>query len=288
MKEEYNTYDYELDKNIKSSINKYSKDYIKINSTTMRISVLEDRTKSLEKMLRLFEERLNIKEEDKLNELKNLESNVTLINKLNKKIKNLEKQLIDITNQKKISDEQNEKKILDLNDRIKTLEEQIKSNNEKENNDNNINNDTNNNDMNNNMVNEDESANIILNDFNEMLKNNNLQMDEIIQEKIYNSNIDNENKINELLNLIHDINKILEENENKINLINKNFTKFQNDNINIIQMLSIQEEKINNIDFLNDEIHKLKIKINDLASYLDDKNEEEKFTKQFLNSIRIK
>ena len=34
--------------------------------------------------------------------------------------------------------------------------------------------------MNNNMVNEDESANIILNDFNEMLKNNNLQMDEII------------------------------------------------------------------------------------------------------------
>ena len=288
MKEEYNTYDYELDKNIKSSINKYSKDYIKINSTTMRISVLEDRTKSLEKMLRLFEERLNIKEEEKLNELKNLESNVTLINKLNKKIKNLEKQLIDITNQKKISDEQNEKKILDLNDRIKTLEEQIKSNNEKENNDNNINNDTNNNDTNNNMVNEDESANIILNDFNEMLKNNNLQMDEIIQEKIYNSNIDNENKINELLNLIHDINKILEENENKINLINKNFTKFQNDNINIIQMLSIQEEKINNIDFLNDEIHKLKIKINDLASYLDDKNEEEKFTKQFLNSIRIK
>ena len=288
MKEEYNTYDYELDKNIKSSINKYSKDYIKINSTTMRISVLEDRTKSLEKMLRLFEERLNIKEEEKLNELKNLESNVTLINKLNKKIKNLEKQLIDITNQKKISDEQNEKKILDLNDRIKTLEEQIKSNNEKENNDNNINNDTNNNDMNNNMVNEDESANIILNDFNEMLKNNNLQMDEIIQEKIYNSNIDNENKINELLNLIHDINKILEENENKVNLINKNFTKFQNDNINIIQMLSIQEEKINNIDFLNDEIHKLKIKINDLASYLDDKNEEEKFTKQFLNSIRIK
>ena len=288
MKEEYNTYDYELDKNIKSSINKYSKDYIKINSTTMRISVLEDRTKSLEKMLRLFEERLNIKEEEKLNELKNLESNVTLINKLNKKIKNLEKQLIDITNQKKISDEQNEKKILDLNDRLKTLEEQIKSNNEKENNDNNINNDTNNNDMNNNMVNEDESANIILNDFNEMLKNNNLQMDEIIQEKIYNSNIDNENKINELLNLIHDINKILEENENKINLINKNFTKFQNDNINIIQMLSIQEEKINNIDFLNDEIHKLKIKINDLASYLDDKNEEEKFTKHFLNSIRIK
>ena len=40
MKEVFNTYDYEH----------------KINSTTMRVSVLEDRMKSLEKMLRLFEE----------------------------------------------------------------------------------------------------------------------------------------------------------------------------------------------------------------------------------------
>ena len=47
MKEVFNTYDYEP----------------KINSTTMRLSVLEDRMKSLEKMLRLFEERINIKEE---------------------------------------------------------------------------------------------------------------------------------------------------------------------------------------------------------------------------------
>ena len=68
----------------------------------------------------------------------------------------------------------------------------------------------------------EKGSNIILNDFNEIIKNNNLQIDEYIQEKIFNSNIDNENKINELLNLIHDINKIVEENENKINLINSN------------------------------------------------------------------
>ena len=49
MKEVFNTYDYEP----------------KINSTTMRLSVLEDRMKSLEKMLRLFEERINIKKTDK-------------------------------------------------------------------------------------------------------------------------------------------------------------------------------------------------------------------------------
>ena len=34
---------------------------------------------------------------------------------------------------------------------------------------------------------------------------------------MYDTNIENENKINQLLNLIHDINKIVEENENKIN-----------------------------------------------------------------------
>ena len=53
-------------------------------------------------------------------------------------------------------------------------------------------------------------------------------------------------------------------------------------------MLSIQEEKINNIDYIYEEIKKLKIKLNELASNLDDKTEEEKFTKQFLNSVRIK
>ena len=113
-------------------------------------------------------------------------------------------------------------------------------------------------------------------------------MDELINEKIYNAGIDNENKINELLNLIHDINKILEENENKMNSIIDNFNKFQNDNINIIQAISIYEEKINNIDYLNNEINELKMKINNMNNLFDDKYEEEKFTHQYLNSITIK
>ena len=279
MKEE--DINYYLDENEERSIrfnDKYNKNLIKINSTTMRISVLEDRTKSLEKMLRLFEERLNLKEDEKLNEIKNIESTSTIINKLNKKIKYLEKQIKDFITQKQISDEDNEKKISELKSRILFLENQIKNNQI-----------TNINDSNEKEISMNEKgSNIILNDFNEIIKNNNLQIDEYIQEKIFNSNIDNENKINELLNLIHDINKIVEENENKINLINSNFNKFQNDNVNIIQMLSIQEEKINNIDFIYEEIKKLKIKLNDLASSFDDKNEEDKFTKQFLNSVRIK
>ena len=135
MKEQFNTYDYE-------PINTK-----KINSTTMRISVLEDRTKSLEKMLRLFEERLNIKEEEKLNELKTFESNNALISKLTKKIKSLEKQINELNIQKQKSEEENKNKINALNERIRNLEEQIKINNEKEMNNNNENdNDINNKD----------------------------------------------------------------------------------------------------------------------------------------------
>ena len=272
----YNYYEECQEENLKTN-EKFNKNLIKINSTTMRISVLEDRTKSLEKMLRLFEERMNLKEEEKANDLKGIEANSNLINKLNKKIKYLEKQLNDFVAQKQISDQENEKKIEKLNERIQFLETQIKNGQ-------NANNDLNEKEF---SLNE-KSSNIIMNDFNELIKSNNLQMDEFIQEKIYNSNVDNENKINELLNLIQEINKIVEENENKINLLNTNFNKFQNDNVNVIQMLSIQEEKINSIDFVNEEIKKLKLKLNEFASYFEDKNEEEKFTKEFLNSVRIK
>ena len=280
MKEDiYNYYDEKEERNLRYN-DKYNKNQIKINSTTMRISVLEDRTKSLEKMLRLFEERLNLKEEEKLAEIKNIESSTNIINKLNKKIKNLEKQIKEITTQNQIKEEQNAKKIAELTARVDFLEGKPPKNPTIIN----TNEDLNVKDISLN----DKSSNILMCDFNEILKNNNLQIDEYIQEKIYNSNIENENKINELLNLIQDINKIVEENENKINSLNLNFNKFQNDNVNIIQMISIQEEKIKNVDYMFEEIKKLKIKFNELASNFDDKNEEDKFTKEFLNSVRIK
>ena len=249
--------------------NKYSKTFINTNSTTMRISILEDRTKTLEKMIKLLEERLNMKEEEKLNELKTIESNNAIINKLNKKINSLENKLKEFENQKKLSDTEYNKKISSLNEKIKYLEEHININ---KNNESDI---KNKNDLN-------------LENLNELIKNNNIQLDELINEKIYNMSIDNENKINELLNLIHDINKILEENENKINSITVNFNKFQNDNIDIIQMISIYEEKISSIDYLNNEINEIKMRIKNLNTHFDDQYEEEKFAHQYLSSITIK
>ena len=276
-------YDDDEDRNIRiSSINTKdnNNNLIKINSTTMRISVLEDRTKSLEKMLRLFEERLNLKEEEKLSDIKNIESSTAIINKLNKKIKHLEKQLKDYITLKQISDQENTRVINELTQRIKILEGNVSKKgmnntedsqqNEKE------------------TITNEKNSKIILNDFNEMIKSNNLQIDEYLQDKIDIANIDNENKMNELLNLMHDINKIVEENENKINLLFSDFNKIQKDNLNVIQMVSIQEEKINNVDYIIEEIKSLKTKYNEIASILDDKNEEEKFTKEFLKSVKDK
>ena len=116
---------------MKEAFNTYDSYEPKVSSTTMRISILEDRMKSMEKMLRLYEERINIKEEEKFNELKNIESNNTIISKLNKKIKNLENKINDITIQKQKSEEENNKIINALNERIRNLEEIIKSNNQK-------------------------------------------------------------------------------------------------------------------------------------------------------------
>ena len=241
--------------------------WTKLDSTNMRISVLEDRTNSLEKMLRIYEERINIKEEERLNDIKRMESYDNIISKLNKKIKNLENQINNMITQKKEAEEENDKIIFDLTNRIFVLEEKLNQKNEKEKND----------------IICEENSNNNFDNFKELIKNHNEQIEKYIQEKIYNTNIDNENKINELLNLIQDINKIIEDNENKINIMSSNFNEFQKDNINIIEMVSVQDEKFKKLDFMVQEFQKLKTMINDINSTLEDKNEEEQFTKRYLS-----
>ena len=81
-----------------------------------------------------------------------------------------------------------------------------------------------------------------------------------MNEKINEFNIFNENRINELLVLMHDINKIIEENEIKVNKFNEKVEKMQKDNLNIIKYISLQEQKINNFDLIMNEINNLKEK----------------------------
>ena len=234
---------------------------------SIRITLLEDKTKSLEKTLRLFEDRLTIKEEQKINEIKNSESSLTIISNLNKKITYLENQLNEFIKQKNISDIENQKIISNLNNKILTLESQI----------NNINSDKNNEKQNY----RKEIENIII--------SNNEQFGEMIKEQMYNLNMQNENKVNELLKLIQDLNKLLEDNENDVYQLKNNYNKMQCDNLNIIRSLSIQSEKLKIIDFILQEIKRLKIKFNEFC-YIYPGKEEDKFVKQYLddNDYKIK
>ena len=124
-----------------------------------------------------------------------------------------------------------------------------------------------------------------INEFNNIIKNNDLVIDGLIKEKLSSNNIQIENKLNNILNVIEDLNKITEENEYSINEIKENFRKIQQDNIDVIKEMSIQTEKYNQIDFLIEQISQLKEKYGKLLNIFEsNENEEDKFIKQYLSS----
>ena len=122
----------------------------------------------------------------------------------------------------------------------------------------------------------------------DLINKNDLMIDELIKDKLNSINVQTENKINEILNVIQDINKITEENEFSINDLKNNFRKIQEENIDVIKQISIQSEKLKQIDFLIEEITQIKEKYSKLISIFDDnQKEEDKFIEQYLSSREV-
>ena len=61
--------------------------------------------------------------------------------------------------------------------------------------------------------------------------------------------------------MIQNINSIIEENEFKVNSINENIQNIQKDNLQLLKIISIQEQKFNNFELINNEINSIKEKI---------------------------
>ena len=123
---------------------------------------------------------------------------------------------------------------------------------------------------------------MLINDFSDLTKDNDILINNRINGKFNEFNIHNENRINELLVLIRDTHKIIEENETKINAINNSIKKSQKDNIDIIKYISIQSQKFNSLEIILNEIKNIKEKFNFLMSnYMHDKKKEN-FNIQFL------
>ena len=227
-------------------------------STQMRMSNIESRLTTMEKMMKYFDEFIHLKEEEKMNNLNSLE--------------NLEKKLDLMQKQKQQSDIENEKIIKNLNDKIEFLEKLINTNNLSQNlinknipQENNINNN-----------NEEDNFTLNANNDNKILDKNNLEIEEIIKNKL--DEIYSNNKIKEILKLIEDINKVAEDNEFNINEQNENIRKIQNDNLTLIKVVAIHSEKINSIDYIINELTNLKnryFKIVNSSDNIHDENGEE-------------
>ena len=195
------------------------------NINKFRISNLEGRISSLEKMLQYLDEFIHLKEEEKTENQNNI-----LIEPFLVKINILEKEIQSLQREK----EENKKAISELNDKIYMLEKKL-----------------NNVDYNGiqniiySLSDKEKKLNMLINDFSDLTKDNDILINNRINGKFNEFNIHNENRINELLVLIRDTHKIIEENETKINAINNSIKKSQKDNIDIIKYISIQSQKFN-------------------------------------------
>ena len=241
-------------------------------SSQMRMSNIESRLTTMEKMMKYFDEFLHLKEEEKMNNLNSLElsSNIPInVNELLTKINDLEKKLDIIQKQKQQSDIENERIIKNLNSKIEFLEKMINSNN------------LNTNYINQKIPSENNNKNNQIDNFtlsNEKInfEKNNSDIDEIIRSRL--DEIYSNNKINEILHLIEEINQIAEDNEFNINEQNENIRKIQNDNLTLIKVVAVHSEKINSIDYLMNELTNLKtkyFKLLTIANNIHDDNEGE-------------
>ena len=239
-------------------------------SNQMRMSNIESRLTTMEKMMKYFDEFIHLKEEEKINNLNSLElsSNIpTNVNEMMNKINNLEKKLALMQKQKQQSDIENEKIIKNLTNKIDFLEKLINTQNLSQTN-------VIKNIPQENIIDNNKSENFTLNAMNEqkILDKKNLEIEEIIKNKL--DEIYSNNKINEILHLIEEINKIAEDNEFNINEQNENIRKIQNDNLTLIKVVAVHSEKINSIDYILNELTNLKNKYFKLLNLTNNENEE--------------
>ena len=229
-----NIYAYNYDKNDNST--KYNE------NNSIRMNNLEDRISSLEKMLQCLDEFIHLKEEEKNNDFQY----TLMIEQLNIKINTLEKEIKSLHKEKN----ENKKIIMELNNKILDLEQKINNNNY-----------NNMQDIIFSLSDKEKKLNLLINEFHDMTKESDLIINNKLNEKINEFNIFNENKISELLSLIQNINSIIEENEFKVNSINENIQNIQKDNLQLLKIISIQEQKFNNFELINNEINSIKEKI---------------------------
>ena len=228
-------------------------------SSNMRLSNIESRITTMEKMIKFFDEFIHVKSEEKLNNLNSLESELSCIGDLVQKINNQEEEIKNLKNQMATNEIENSKKFKILQNKISNLEHIIFKTDDNEKFDGKIE---------------------YRNNFD--TKN----VDEMIDKKL--KEIYNNNKLKEIMTIMNDINKITEDNEFNINEQNEIIRKIQNDNLTLIKILTAHSEKINKVDFILNEINDLKNKYQNLISILNNNEKDEQiFTNEFISKYKL-
>ena len=136
-------------------------------------------------------------------------------------------------------------------------------------------------------VNFNESNEVLSNKISEidaMINKNELMVENIVEEKLSAIRAENESKINEILTLIQDVNKFTEDHEFAITELRETVRGIQNENVDVIKVVSVQTEKIKQVDFVIDQITELKEKMSKLVTIFgDNQKEEEEFINNYLS-----
>jgi hypothetical protein len=138
-------------------------------------------------------------------------------------------------------------------------------------------------------VNEQHENNVNVGNKNEEIKldslmyKNELLVNNLVDDKISMLNSQNEKRINDILTIIQDLNKISDENEYEINELKESVRNIQTENVDVIKVVSVHTEKTKQIDFIVEQISELKEKFTKLMIIFgDNQKEEEDFLQNYL------
>lgn len=256
-------------------------------SNELRVASLECRVETLEKMIKFYDDLINLKNEERKNEF-HISYNETLT-LFNSKIEKIEYKIdqisqINLQKNKELSDKiDNLYKKIEIieidheNEKKKSFNQEIKKDKQQ----NKIQENCDNSQMNN--SNNDILLSNKISEIDALINKNEMMVENIIEEKLSGVKAENERKINEILSLIDEHNKIIEENDFALNELRDAVRSIQNENVDVIKVVSVQTEKIKQIDFVVDQISELKEKMSKLINIFgENQKEEEEFINNYL------
>jgi hypothetical protein len=224
-------------------------------ATELRISNLEKRLESAEKMIKFYEEMMRLKDEEKRNDYKIDQNKIV---ELNNKVDILEDGIKIVY--KKLSDFNNY-----INDKFEAIDKKFQKNNDTKNN-----------------ISDFYASKVA--EMETLLNKNNLVLENLMDDKIGLMQNNFDSKIDEVLSLVNEVNRIVEKNDYTSIESKDAIRMIQNDHLAFIKIVSLLKEKSDNLDYVMEQITDLKQRYSKVITlYSEHSQEEDKFLNKMFN-----